>query len=178
MPGSRRTLFVENYGLREYDAQVLTAERATSEYCEAVVTASGDARTAANWVMGDLAALLKESDKAIAESPVSAENLGRLIKLIADGKISGKIAKELLPKMADSGDSPDAIVEREGLGQISDESALVKIIDEVIVANPKQLEQYRSGKTTVMGFFVGQVMKASRGQADPAAVNRLLKEKL
>jgi aspartyl-tRNA(Asn)/glutamyl-tRNA(Gln) amidotransferase subunit B len=178
LPASRRSRFVNEYGLREYDAQVLTAERATSEYFEKVVTASGDARAAANWVMGDLAALLKDAEKEIAESPVSAENLGRLIKLIAEGKISGKIAKELLPKMAETGDSPDTLVEREGLSQISDEGALIKIIDEVIAANPKQLEQYRAGKTTVIGFFVGQVMKASRGQGDPAVVNRLLKDKL
>jgi len=178
LPSSRRSRFVNEYGLREYDAQVLTAERATSEYFEKVVTSSGDARAAANWVMGDLAALLKETGKEIGESPVSAENLGRLIKLIAEGKISGKIAKELLPKMAETGDSPDALVEREGLSQISDEGALIKIIDEVIAANPKQLEQYRAGKTTVIGFFVGQVMKASRGQGDPAVVNKLLKDRL
>jgi aspartyl-tRNA(Asn)/glutamyl-tRNA(Gln) amidotransferase subunit B len=178
LPASRRSRFIDSYGLREYDAQVLTAERATSEYFEKVVTASGDARAAANWVMGDLAALLKADEKDISQSPVGAEHLGRLIKLIAEGKISGKIAKELLPKMAEAGDSADVLIEREGLSQISNESALAKIIDEVIAASPKQLEQYRSGKTTVMGFFVGQVMKASRGQADPAAVNRLLKEKL
>ena len=178
LPASRRARFTGEYGLRDYDAQVLTAERETSDYFEQVAKASGDARAAANWVMGDLAALLKDSEKSIAESPISALNLGRLIKLIAEGKISGKIAKELLPKMAESGDSPEALVEREGLSQISDEGALLKIIDEVIAANPKQLEQYRAGKTTVIGFFVGQVMKASRGQGDPAVVNRLLKDKL
>jgi aspartyl-tRNA(Asn)/glutamyl-tRNA(Gln) amidotransferase subunit B len=178
LPASRRARFIESYGLREYDAQVLTAERETSDYFEKVVTASGDARAAANWVMGDLAALLKELDKDISTSPISAENLGRLIKLIVEGKISGKIAKELLPKMAESGDAPETLVEREGLSQISDEGALIKIIDDVIAANPKQLEQYRAGKATVIGFFVGQVMKASRGQGDPAVVNRLLKEKL
>jgi aspartyl-tRNA(Asn)/glutamyl-tRNA(Gln) amidotransferase subunit B len=128
--------------------------------------------------MGDLAALLKASEKEIGESPVSAAHLGQLIKLINDGKISGKIAKDLLPKMAETGEAPEALVAKEGLSQISDEGALGKIIDDVIAANPKQLEQYRSGKTTVMGFFVGQVMKASKGQADPAAVNRLLSQKL
>jgi len=157
---------------------VLTAERATADYFEKVAVASGDARAASNWVMGDLAALLKAENKEIGESPVTAESLGRLIALIGEGKISGKIAKELLPKMAATGDAPDAIVAREGLGQISDEGALVKIIEDVIAAHPKQLDQYRSGKTTVMGFFVGQVMKASRGQADPAVVNRILQEKL
>ena len=178
LPASRRTRFMEAYGLKEYDAHVLTAERATADYFEKVAVASGDAKAAANWVMGDLAALLKAESKEITESPVSAEHLGRLIALIGEGKISGKIAKELLPKMAAGGEAPDVLIEREGLGQISDESALVRIIDDVIAANPKQLEQYRSGKTTVIGFFVGQVMKASRGQADPAAVNRLLQEKL
>ncbi len=102
LPASRRDRFINEYGLREYDAQVLTAERSTSEYFEQVVKSSGDARAAANWVMGDLAALLKAAEKEISESPVSAENLGRLIKLIAEGKIGGKIAKELLPKMAES----------------------------------------------------------------------------
>jgi aspartyl-tRNA(Asn)/glutamyl-tRNA(Gln) amidotransferase subunit B len=178
LPASRRARFVNAYGLREYDAQVLTAERATAEYFEHVAKASGDARVAANWVMGDLAALLKAAEKSIEESPVSAENLGRLLRLIGEGKISGKIAKELLPKMAESGESAETLVAREGLAQISDEGALIKIIDEVIAANPKQLEQYRSGKTTVIGFFVGQVMKASRGQGDPAVVNRLLQERL
>jgi len=178
LPASRRARFMETYGLKEYDSHVLTAERTTADYFEKVAVASGDAKAAANWVMGDLAALLKAEDKEIAESPVSAEHLGRLIALIGEGKISGKIAKELLPKMAAAGEAPDVLIEREGLGQISDESALAKIIDDVIAASPKQLEQYRSGKTTVIGFFVGQVMKASRGQADPAAVNRLLQEKL
>jgi aspartyl-tRNA(Asn)/glutamyl-tRNA(Gln) amidotransferase subunit B len=178
LPSSRRTRFVESYGLREYDAQVLTATRELSDYFEQVVQASGDARASANWVMGDLAALLKEAGKEITESPVSAANLGKLIALMAQGKISGKLAKEIFPKMFTSGDDPEAIMKREGLEQISDEGALAKIIDEVIAANPKQLEQYRSGKTTVIGFFVGQVMKASRGQADPGAVNKLLVEKL
>ena len=177
LPASRRTRFIEDYGLREYDAQVLTAERATAEYFEAVVKASNDARAAANWVMGDLAALLKAEGKEIHHSPITAENLGRLIALINEGKINGKLAKEIFPKMT-AGATPDEIIEKEGLSQISDEGALVKIIDEVIAASPKQLEQYRGGKTTVMGYFVGQVMKATRGQADPATVNRLLKEKL
>jgi aspartyl-tRNA(Asn)/glutamyl-tRNA(Gln) amidotransferase subunit B len=157
---------------------VLTATRALSDYFEQAARESGDPKTAANWVMGDLAGALKEAGKEIGESPVSAENLGRLVALIAQGKTSGKLAKEIFPKMFASGDPPEAIMQREGLTQISDEGALGKIIDEVIAANPKQVEQYRGGKTTVLGFFVGQVMKASRGQADPAAVNKLLGEKL
>jgi aspartyl-tRNA(Asn)/glutamyl-tRNA(Gln) amidotransferase subunit B len=178
LPASRRARFVDSYGLREYDAQILTATREISDYFEQVVKASGDARAAANWVMGDLAAQLKEAGREITGSPVSAANLGRLIALMGEGKISGKLAKEIFAKMFESGEAPEAIMKREGLEQISDEGALSKIIDDVIAANPKQLEQYRGGKTTVIGFFVGQVMKASRGQADPAAVNKLMQEKL
>ena len=178
LPASRRKRFIEVYGLREYDADVLTATRAMSDYFEKVAAASSDARAAANWVMGDLAGLLKQDNKEIDESPVSAENLGKLVVLVAQGKISGKLAKEVFPKMFATGDAPETIMEREGLQQISDEGALGKIIDEVIAGNPKQVEQYKSGKTAVLGFLVGQVMKASRGQADPAAVNKLLKEKI
>ena len=178
LPAARRQRFIDVYGLTGYNAGVLTATRAAGDYFEKVAAVSGDARTAANWVMGDLAALLKEHGKEIGESPLSAENLGGLIKLIAEGKISGKIAKEILPKMFSSGDTAETIVAREGLHQISDTGALEKIVDEVIAANPKQVEQYRGGKQAVIGFLVGQVMKASRGQADPAAVNTLLKSKL
>ncbi|HEY2843203.1 MAG TPA: Asp-tRNA(Asn)/Glu-tRNA(Gln) amidotransferase subunit GatB [Bryobacteraceae bacterium] len=178
LPAPRRARFIESFGLREYDAQVLTATRGLSDYFEKVAAASGDPRAAANWVMGDLAGLLKAEGKEIEESPVSAENLGRLVALIAQGTISGKLAKEIFPKMFAAGDTPEAVMAREGLTQISDESALGKIVDDVMTANPKQLEQYRSGKTTVLNFFLGQVMKSSRGQADPAAVTKLLKEKL
>jgi aspartyl-tRNA(Asn)/glutamyl-tRNA(Gln) amidotransferase subunit B len=182
LPASRRARFVSQYGLREYDAEVLTASRPVSDYFEETAKAAGGtpeaARIAANWVTGDLAALLNAAGKDIAESPVSALNLGRLLALLVQNNVSGKLAKEMLPKMFASGDSPETIMEREGLAPISDDNTLIKAIDEVIAANPKQLEQYRSGKTAVMGFFVGQVMKATRGQADPAAVNRLLKEKL
>jgi len=182
LPASRRARFVSQYGLREYDADVLTASRPVSEYFEETAKAAGGtpeaARAAANWVMGDLAALLKEAGQEINESPISSLHLGQLLASYLRGGVSGKLAKEILPKMFASGESHEVIMEREGLSQISDEGALVKIIDEVIAANPKQLEQYRSGKTAVQGFFVGQVMKASRGQANPDAVNRLLKQKL
>jgi aspartyl-tRNA(Asn)/glutamyl-tRNA(Gln) amidotransferase subunit B len=178
LPASRRKRFIEDYGLREYDAQVLTTTRPMSEYFEKVAGVSGDARSAANWVMGDLAALLKQEGREIEDSPVSAENLGGLLKLIAEGKLTGKLAKEVFPKMAAANEPAETIMKREGLEAISDEGALAKIIDEVIAANPKQVEQYRGGKQQVVGFLVGQVMKASRGQADPATVNRMLKEKL
>ncbi len=175
---ARRARFVEAYGLREYDAQVLTASRAMAEYFEVAAEVSTDPKMAANWVMGDLAGLLKSADKDIAESPVSARDLGELVGMIVKGELSGKLAKEVLAKMAETGDAPSVIVEREGLKQISDTGALEKIVDDVIAASPKQVEQYRSGKTTVIGFLVGQVMKASRGQANPATVNEIFKTKL
>src|SRR5579872_1912700 len=178
LPDAKRARFIERYGLREYDAHVLTLTRATSEYFEKAAQGSGDPRAAANWVMGDLMGALKEQGKEITESPVSPEQLGELVSLISKGEISGKLAKEIFPKMFQTGDSARAIMEREGLKQISDSSALGKIVDDVIAANPKQVEQYKSGKTAVLGFLVGQVMKASRGQANPAGVNQLLKEKL
>jgi aspartyl-tRNA(Asn)/glutamyl-tRNA(Gln) amidotransferase subunit B len=178
LPADRRERFVNDYGLREYDAQVLTLTRETGDYFEAAVKVSGDGRSTANWVTGDLMALLKASGKDITNSPVSAENLGELISLINKGELSGKLAKEVLPKMFETGEKPSVIMEREGLKQISDSGALEKIVDEVLAANPKQVEQYKSGKTAVAGFLVGQVMKASRGQANPAAVNELLKAKL
>src|SRR3984885_11283046 len=176
LPAARRARFMETYGLRDYDAQVLTATRALGDYFEQAAKSAGDARAVAHWVMGDLAAALNDAGKEISESPVSAANLGRLVALIGEGKINGKLAKEIFPKMFAAGEPAEAIIQREGLSQISDESALAKIIDEVIAANPKQVEQYRAGKATVIAFLVGQVMKASRGQADPAAVNKLLRE--
>jgi aspartyl-tRNA(Asn)/glutamyl-tRNA(Gln) amidotransferase subunit B len=178
LPAGRRARFIADYGLREYDAEVLTAQREMSDYFEAAAKASGDPRAAANWVMGDLMAALKAENKDITASPVAAPALGELIALIGKGEISGKLAKEIFAKMFATGDSAPDIIEREGLKQISDTGALEQIVDAVIAANPKQLEQYRSGKTTVIGFFVGQVMKASRGQANPAAVNEILKRKL
>jgi aspartyl-tRNA(Asn)/glutamyl-tRNA(Gln) amidotransferase subunit B len=178
LPAAKRARFIDSYGLREYDAQVLTATRAMSEYYEVVAEVSTDPKMAANWVMGDLAGLLKAADKDIAESPIAARDLGELVGMIVKGELTGKLAKGVLPKMAETGESASVIVEREGLKQISDTGALEKIVDEVIAASPKQVEQYRAGKTTVIGYLVGQVMKASRGQANPATVNEILKARL
>ena len=178
LPGDRRERFANDYGLREYDAQVLTLERATGDYFEAAAKVSGDGRTTANWVTGDLMGLLKAAGKTIGEAPVTAESLGDLVRLIGNGELSGKLAKEILPKMFETGETARTIMEREGLQQISDSGALEKIVEDVLTANPKQVEQYKGGKTAVIGFLVGQVMKASRGQANPAAVNEVLKKKL
>ena len=179
LPPVKRERFIAVFGLREYDAQVLTQSRELSEYFERVVkAANGEGRLSANWVTGDLAGALKADGKEIGESPVSAERLGELVKLIVSGEISGKLAKEIFAKMWTTGGTAAAIMDREGLRQISDSGALDKIVDEVIAANPKQVEQYKSGKTTVAGFLVGQIMKASRGQANPQMVQDLLKAKL
>jgi aspartyl-tRNA(Asn)/glutamyl-tRNA(Gln) amidotransferase subunit B len=176
LPAVKRKRFVEDYGLREYDAQVLTATRAIGDYFEEAAASAGDPKMAANWVTGDLLGALK--GREIEESPIPAEQLGELVSLIAKGEISGKLAKEIFARMLDTGDSARAIMDREGLRQISDAGALEKMVDEVIAGSPKQVEQYKSGKTTVLGYLVGQVMKASKGQANPAAVNELLKAKL
>jgi len=178
LPARKRVRFLAEYGLSEYDADVLTASRATSEYFETVARESGNPKMAAHWVMGDLMGNLKAAGKEIADSPVSAQHLGELVKLIAGNRLSGKLAKEIFPKMFSSGEAAATIMEREGLKQISDSGALEKVIEDVIAANRKQVEQYRGGKTTVINFLVGQAMKATRGQANVAVVTELLKQKL
>jgi aspartyl-tRNA(Asn)/glutamyl-tRNA(Gln) amidotransferase subunit B len=178
LPADRRERFVNQYGLREYDAQVLTLNRETGDYFENAARVSGDGPATANWVTGDLMGMLKAANKEIESSPVTAVHLGELVALIGKGELSGKLAKEILPKMFETGDAAGVIMEREGLKQISDTGALEMIADQVLAVNPKQVEQYKSGKTAVLGFLVGQVMKASRGQANPAAVNTVLKAKL
>jgi aspartyl-tRNA(Asn)/glutamyl-tRNA(Gln) amidotransferase subunit B len=178
LPASRRSRFIGEYGLSEYDADVLTATRPVAEYFEAVARASANPKTAANWVMGDLMGALKAEGREIADSPVSAANLGELVRMIGKGEISGKLAKEVFPKMFSTGDAPAAIMEREGLKQISDTGALESVIEEVIAQNPKQVEQYRGGKTTVINFLVGQAMRATRGQANVTVVTGILKRKL
>jgi aspartyl-tRNA(Asn)/glutamyl-tRNA(Gln) amidotransferase subunit B len=176
LPADKRRRFIESYGLREYDVQVLTTTRGVSDYFERAAVVAGDARTTANWVIGDLMGALQGAD--IGAATVPAEELGELVRLIAKGEISGKMAKEIFAKMFASGESAQSIVEREGLRQISDTDALARIVDEVIANSAKQVEQYKSGKTGVLGYLVGQVMKATQGQANPAVVNDLLRAKL
>lgn len=178
MPADRRERFVREHGLREYDAQVLTLTRESGDYFERATRVSGDGRSTANWVTGDLMGLLKAAGKDISVSPISAEHLGELVALINKGELSGKLAKEILPKMFETGDPARAVMAREGLKQISDTGTLEKIVQDVLATNPKQVEQYRSGKTAVLGFLMGQVMKASRGQANPVTVSDVLKRKL
>lgn len=177
-PASRRKRFASEFGLRDYDASVLTQERALADYFEQAAAASGDPKAAANWVMGDMQALLKAEGRTIEDPPVLASRLGELVALVGKGELTGKLAKDVLAKMAETGDSARTIVEREGLKAISDTGELEKIVDEIIACNPKQVEQYRGGKTAVLQFFVGQVMKATRGQADPAVAKQAVERKI
>jgi aspartyl-tRNA(Asn)/glutamyl-tRNA(Gln) amidotransferase subunit B len=178
LPDEKKHRFMTHHGLSAYDAGVLTTSRELADYYEAVVAASGGhAKLAANWVMGDFSAFLNKDNREIADAPVSAGMLGGLLARIEDNTISGKIAKEVFEAMwAGEGDA-DAVIEARGLKQITDASAIESIIDEIIAANPAQLEQYRSGKDKLFGFFVGQAMKATQGKANPQQLNELLKRK-
>jgi aspartyl-tRNA(Asn)/glutamyl-tRNA(Gln) amidotransferase subunit B len=178
LPEQRQQRFMAEMGLPPYDAEVLTACRALADYFEAGVTAGGNAKAVGNWVMGEITRALNDSGTSIETCPVSPEQLAELLKLIDNGTISGKIAKTVFDEMWRSGKAPQAIVEEQGLLQVSDSGAIEGIIDEIIAANAGQVEEYRSGKEKVFGFFVGQVMKASKGKANPTVVNELLLNKL
>jgi len=179
LPDARKARFIEQYELSAYDAAVLTAARELADYYEAAVAAAGgQGKLTANWVMGDLSAALNRDDRDIAESPVSAQALGELLQRISDGTISGKLAKQVFEAMWNGAGSADEVIDRQGLKQISDSSAIEGIIDEVLSRSAKQIEQYRGGQDKVFGYFVGQVMKATQGKANPQQVNELLKQKL
>jgi aspartyl-tRNA(Asn)/glutamyl-tRNA(Gln) amidotransferase subunit B len=180
LPDQKAARFGSEYGLSEYDAGVLTASRELAAYYEEVVadTPNSDAKLAANWVMGELAAALNKEGLEIGNSRVSARSLAALLVRIQDDTISGKIAKEVFEAMWASGKGADAIIEEKGLRQITDTGAIEKVIDEVMAKNPGQLADYRGGKDKLFGFFVGQVMKVTGGKANPAQLNELLKKKL
>ncbi len=177
-PEARTARFVAEYGIPAYDAGVLTVERELADYFEAVVTVSGDAKASSNWVMGEVMRTLKEKYLDIAEFGISFERLGGLIRLISGGAISNTIAKQVFEIMLSDEASAAAIVEREGLAQVSDTGAIEAAIQEILDANTKQLEQYRSGKTQLFGFFVGQCMQKMKGKANPTVVNEILKKLL
>ena len=179
LPDAKKQRFIDEHKLSPYDAAVLTASREMANYYEAVVKASGsEPKLCANWVMGELSGALNKSNLDITASPVGSAALAGLLKRISDNTISGKIAKEVFEAMwAGEGDA-DTVIDKKGLKQITDTGAIEKVIDEVIAANPKQLEQYRAGQDKLFGFFVGQVMKVSQGKANPGQVNDLLKKKL
>jgi aspartyl-tRNA(Asn)/glutamyl-tRNA(Gln) amidotransferase subunit B len=178
LPDVRRRRFQEGYGLSDYDAALLTASRDLADYYESVVESTGNPKLSANWVNGELAAALNKAGTEIGDSPVSAQSLASVIKRIQDGTISGKLAKQVFEAMWNGERDVDAVIESRGLTQITDTAAIEAVVEEILAANPIQVEQYRSGKGKVFGFFVGQVMQATQGKANPQQVNALLKEKL
>jgi len=178
LPGAKKNRFITEYALKIEDAGTLTSDRALSDFFEATVRQGGDAKLAANWVISELLGALNRDGMALSDSPVSAEMLGGMIKRIRDNTISGKIAKQVFAAMWAGEGEADAVIEAKGLKQVTDMGAIEKIIDEVLVNNQAQVEQYRGGNEKVLGFFVGQIMKASQGKANPGQVNQLLKAKL
>jgi aspartyl-tRNA(Asn)/glutamyl-tRNA(Gln) amidotransferase subunit B len=178
LPRARRERFASALGLPDADARLLASDRELADYFETVAASAGDAKLAANWVIVELGGLLNRTERTIDRAPVSAADLGLLIARIRDQTISSKIAKNVFEIMVEEGGSADAIIEARGLRQVSDSGELEAMVDEVIAASPEQVEQYRAGKTKVMGFFVGQIMKASGGRANPQQVNELLRERL
>ena len=170
--------FIKEYKLSDYDANVLSVDPNLSNFFEEVVVRSRNPKLAANWIMGELSAFLNKENLSILETKVDSINLGNLLSRIEDSTISGKIAKEIFEEMWNSKKSPDEIIEEKGLKQVTDSSEIEKVINQVLEQNQSQLEQYKSGKVKLFGFFVGQVMKASRGKANPEQVNKLLEERL
>jgi aspartyl-tRNA(Asn)/glutamyl-tRNA(Gln) amidotransferase subunit B len=178
LPEQRIKRFAESYGLNFADASQLVSDRSLADYYEAAAKASSNPRAAANWIRSELLRELEASGKTAAESPVPAEELGALVRLVDEGKISGKQAKDVLVEMFRSAKGALAIIEEQGLVQVSDTGEIDALIDQVIAANPDQLASYRGGKETLFGFFVGQVIKASQGKANPKIVNERLRTKL
>jgi len=178
LPDPKRARFASQYQLSEYDADVLVSSRELADYYESVVAICDDSKLSANWVTGELQGLLNKNNWEIHQSPVQADRLGNLIVRIKDNTISGKIAKTVFEAMLNDSDEVDNIIETQGLKQVTDSAAIEKLVDEVIAENPDQVEQYRAGKEKVFGFFVGQAMKQSKGKANPAQLNELLKKKL
>ena len=177
LPDAKRRRFVAELGLTPYDASVLCEDRKTAEWFEKAAKGH-DAKKVANWMMGDFFAMLNEKKISLEESPITPENLGKLVELVTTNVINGKTAKDVFAIMAESGENPEKIVEEKGLKQVTDSGEIEKIIDAVIADNQDNVAAYRAGKVALMGWFVGQVMKASKGKANPGMVNQLLKAKL
>ncbi|MBN2242153.1 MAG: Asp-tRNA(Asn)/Glu-tRNA(Gln) amidotransferase subunit GatB [Acidobacteria bacterium] len=178
LPGPKMKRVMAEYELPADDALFLTGTPSMAQYFEECARISGNSRAAANWIMGDLAYSLKNSGRDISECPVAAKRLAELIRIADSGRISGKIAKTVFEEMFRSAEDPAPVIERMGLVQVSDTASLEPIIDKLVASNPRQVEEFRSGKTKILGFFVGQVMKETRGQANPKVVNELLRKKL
>jgi aspartyl-tRNA(Asn)/glutamyl-tRNA(Gln) amidotransferase subunit B len=177
LPDEIKSRMVTEYGLSSYDANVLTEEKEVAAFYE-LASAGRDRKITANWMSVELFGALNKAGIDLAQSPVSPEQLGGLVDLISDGSISGKIAKEVFAEMFETGKDAKQVVEEKGLKQVSDEGAIISMIDEVLASNQEKVDEYRSGKDKLFGFFVGQVMKASKGQANPGMVNQILKQKL
>ena len=177
LPDEKKKRFIDKFNLSSYEANILVSDKETSEYFEKVIKNS-DVKLSTNWITGELFALLNEKDLGITQSPISADNLSKLMNLIKDGTISGKIAKSVFELMADGNKDPITIVKSKGLKQQSDPKELEKLIDKVINDSPDKVKEYKSGKEKLFGFFVGQVMKVSGGKANPQLVNDILKKKL
>lgn len=177
LPDAKKQRFVSSLGLTPYDAMVICENKEVADYFEKAAEGH-DAKKVANWMMGDFFAMLNKKHLDISNSPVSPDNLGRLVELISKEVISGKIAKDVFEIMSETGKDPEKIVEEKGLKQVTDISAIEKIIDDVIASNSENVAAYKNGKTNLLGWFVGQIIKASQGKANPSIVNKLLKEKL
>jgi aspartyl-tRNA(Asn)/glutamyl-tRNA(Gln) amidotransferase subunit B len=178
LPDARRERLEKEYGLSDYDAGVITASRPMAEYFDEVVAGGADAKLAANWIMGELAKHLNAENKTIVDSPVEPARLAAMIQMITKGTISSKIAKTVFEEMWTSKDAPEEIVKAKGLVQITDTKAIEEIVDKVIADNPKPVEDYKGGNKKAIGALVGQVMKQSKGKANPQMVNQLLAQKL
>lgn len=179
LPDAKKIRFIKSFALKDDDASTLVTNRETAEYFEKVANKCGDAKLAANWVIGELSSYLNKEDTEITASPVTADMLASLITRIKDNTISGKIAKQVFDALwKGEGTDADAVIESKGLKQITDTGAIEAIVDEIIAANPEQVEQFKAGKEKVLGFFVGQCMKASKGKANPGQLNQLIRDKL
>jgi aspartyl-tRNA(Asn)/glutamyl-tRNA(Gln) amidotransferase subunit B len=178
LPQAKATRFAAAYELKPTDIELLTTSMDTADYFEVVATDMGDPKLAANWVTGELSAVLNRDNLDISASRVEATALAGLLKRIQDNTISGKIAKEVFAAMWKSGDTADAIIEAQGLKQITDSGAIEAIVEQVIADNPEQVQQFRDGKEKVLGYLVGQVMQASKGKANPGQANQVLRAKL
>jgi aspartyl-tRNA(Asn)/glutamyl-tRNA(Gln) amidotransferase subunit B len=178
MPDARRQRFITQYGLPEQDADLLTSERAIAEWFEQAVKLGGDPKGVSNWMMGELMRLLNEENRPFDECPLKSAQLVEMLVLIEKGTISGKIAKTVFEEMYKTGKDADVIVKEKGLVQVSDESEIEKVVDDIFVKNLKEVERFKAGEEKLLGFFAGQVMKATKGKANPKMVNELLKKKL
>ncbi|MCX5918225.1 MAG: Asp-tRNA(Asn)/Glu-tRNA(Gln) amidotransferase subunit GatB [Deltaproteobacteria bacterium] len=178
LPEQKKNRFIRDYGIPEYDAEILTSSKALANYYEECLNIHDQPKIISNWIMSELLRELKRDEREIEECPVPAGNLAEMLKMIDEGVISGKIAKSVFEEMYRTGKRAQEIVKEKGLVQVTDTSAIEKAIDQVLAANPKEVEAYRKGKDKLFGFFVGQVMKATQGKANPALVNELLKKKL